>query len=101
ADADVRAVVTINGVKIGIESQGDPNSRLFKSLKLFAKLQCHVIVCATRTRGATVKAVESQKSDYEVIWYEQSIVKGEEVQNQNNINMAKTILLETEKFINA
>ena len=31
---DIKVVITINGVKIGIESQGDPNSRLLVSLNI-------------------------------------------------------------------
>ena len=27
---DITVVITIDGVKVGIESQGDPNSRLFQ-----------------------------------------------------------------------
>jgi hypothetical protein len=63
--ADLRAVVTIGKIRIGIESQGDPwklAARLIPSLKLFVSLRCEVIICATRTRGGTVKAVQSLKT---------------------------------------
>lgn len=64
--ADIRAVLTIGNVKIGIESQGDPNSRLTESLKLFTSLGCQIIICATRTRGATVKAVQDLNTRYTI-----------------------------------
>ena len=65
--ADIRAVLTIGNIKIGIESQGDPSSRLPASLKLFRELGCKIIICATRTKGATVDAVEALKhAAYEV-----------------------------------
>ena len=32
---DIRSVLTINGAKIGIESQGDPNGRLEESLSFY------------------------------------------------------------------
>src|SRR5438270_370149 len=48
---DIKVVLTINGVKIGIESRGDPSNRLPESLTEFAEMGCEVIICATRTRG--------------------------------------------------
>lgn len=66
---DITVVITINGVKVGIESQGDPNSRLFQSLEHFVKIGCKVIVCATRSRGATVEAVNSLAGKFRVEWY--------------------------------
>jgi hypothetical protein len=56
-------------VKVGIESQGDPNSRLFNSLGHFVKIGCKVIVCATRSRGATEEAVNSLAGDFQVEWF--------------------------------
>lgn len=61
---DIRAVVTIGGIKVGIESQGDPwkkTARLDPSLALFVRLKCEVIICATRTRGGTVDAFSNLK----------------------------------------
>jgi hypothetical protein len=63
-NADIRAVVTVEGIKIGIESQGDPwkkAARLDPSLALFVRLKCDVIICATRTRGGTLGAFSSLK----------------------------------------
>ena len=67
---DIKVVITIGKLKIGIESQGDPNSRLFSSLKEFSELKCDMIICATRTSGKTVHAVRklSQSDNYELIW---------------------------------
>lgn len=96
---DIQVIVTINGVKIGIESQGDPNSRLFDSIKLFVKVGCQVIICATRTKGATVKAVIDQKPEYNVVWYKQKIDREEATQKQSNLNMAETLIAETEKHM--
>lgn len=67
---DIKLVITIDKIKIGIESQGDPNSRLFSSLKEFAEINCDLIICSTRTSGATVEAVNdlNRTSDYEIVW---------------------------------
>ena len=37
--ADIKIIMTINGIKVGIESQGDPDSRLKESLQDFSKAQ--------------------------------------------------------------
>jgi hypothetical protein len=69
--AELRVVLSIDGVKIGIESHGDPNSRLIKeSLDLFVRLGCEIIICATRTKGETVTAV-IELPGYEVVWLDQ------------------------------
>ena len=96
---DVRVVLTINRAKIGIESQGDPSSRLEKSLRLFVKVECTVIVCATRTRGQTVKAVEKLQPDYELLWLEQDVRLSVSEQEASNNAMAQRIVGEVEKAI--
>lgn len=67
---DIQVVISIKDIKIGIESQGDPNSRLFKSLAKFSTENCNVIVCSTRTYGATVDAVGALHAShgYDIIW---------------------------------
>lgn len=67
---DIRVVITIGKIKIGIESQGDPNSRLFDSLKYFVKINCDIIICSTRTSGSTVEAVNElySKHGYDNVW---------------------------------
>ena len=66
---DVGCIVTIGSIKIGIESQGDPGSRLLaKSLPLFAERGCQLIVCAARN-GEMFAGVEkfSIENGYEVV----------------------------------
>jgi len=65
---DICAVIIINGKIIGIESQGDPKSRIFKSIPIFVELNCDIILCATRTRGETVHLVEKLKNTHEIKW---------------------------------
>jgi len=68
--ADITYIVDINGVIIGIESQGDPNSRMFQSLQTFVAQGCDIIICSCRSRGATASAVEDlhRNHQYEIIW---------------------------------
>ena len=67
---DIKCVITIGKIKVGFESQGDPNSRLFESIKDFATLECDIIVCSTRTSGRTVTAVNQihDRHGYDIIW---------------------------------
>jgi hypothetical protein len=68
---DVTLIVIIGDIKIGIETQGDPNSRLAKSLQRFIELKCRVIVCACRSYGATVDVVSAAgASGYQIKWFE-------------------------------
>ncbi|MBK7691198.1 MAG: hypothetical protein IPJ31_08800 [Bacteroidetes bacterium] len=46
---DIQVIFKTGKFKIGIESQGDPNSRLFESLTKFSNENCDIIVCSTRT----------------------------------------------------
>ena len=47
---DIKVIIEINGVKIGIESEGDPQSegggRLKDSLKEFVSSNCQIIICS-------------------------------------------------------
>ena len=64
--ADITVVIDINGKKVGIESQGDPNSRLQTSLPYFVSLKCDVIFCAVRTKGMTVQWVNQCSNTHKV-----------------------------------
>lgn len=68
---DIHLVVEINGKRIGIETDGDPGSNLKKRLDhLTSAFSCNAIVCATRTRQDTYKAVKDfeKKNGFTVIW---------------------------------
>lgn len=68
---DFRLVVEINGIIVGIESQGDPGTNLqTRLIRLVTQYNCDIILCTTRTRGDTVHAVEHIHNNYgyESIW---------------------------------
>ena len=86
---DFKLVVEINGKIIGIESQGDPNSGLREKLELLAnKDQCDLILCSTRTKRDTVRAVNeiAQKYNYDKIW-----TSTYEIANKNNEQLVNTL----------
>jgi hypothetical protein len=98
---DVRVVLTFDGQRIGIESQGDPNRRLIKeSLDLFVSVGCEVIICATRTSGATVNAVNALE-EHDVLWLDQPMKAEPWEQVLSNLAMARKIVEETEKVIDS
>jgi hypothetical protein len=68
---DFRLVLEIKGTIIGLESQGDPKTKLKQRLEvLITEFKCDLIFCTTRSRGETVRAVEqvAQAHDFEQIW---------------------------------
>jgi hypothetical protein len=68
-DGDIKAIFTIGNIKIGFETQGDPYSRIFQSIDDFVNESCDLIICACRTRGATIEKIRSlRKFDYRIIW---------------------------------
>lgn len=78
-DGDILATIQLGKIKIGIESQGDPNSRMIthQTIEKLADVSndpvlggCDIIICATRTEGKTVKTVDQVANNYgyNVIW---------------------------------
>ncbi len=75
---------------VGIETQGDPNSRLPDSLNDLEARGCDIIFCASRTRGQTVEAIKSHKNNYEIKFIKQTIVKDD--WDKNNTNVAHKLI---------
>ena len=92
--AELSVVMSIDGVKIGVES----SERIQASLDLFVSLGCDVIICATRTTGKTVNAVNALPG-YEVVWLQQQSHSAPFEQVLSNLAMARHIVEETEKSI--
>ncbi|MGN7724525.1 hypothetical protein ACTJIL_01730 [Luteimonas sp. 22616] len=64
----------VNGKVVGIETQGDPNSRLKKSLSDFLAAKCDIIFCACRTSGMTVTWVNAHSAKHKVQFVPQTSV---------------------------
>ncbi len=68
---DILLTIVIFGIKIGIESTGDPKSRMLDTVvRLGREEKCDIIICATRTEGATVNKVDEVADvyDYHTLW---------------------------------
>ena len=81
-------------MKSGVES----SERIQASLDLFVSLGCDVIICATRTTGKTVNAVNALPG-YEAVWLQQQSQSAPFEQVLSNLAMARHIVEETEKSI--
>lgn len=90
--SDVRAIFVVNGKRVGIESQGDPKSRLKDSLDFFQRKRCDLIICATRTRGDTTDLVQALVPPYFVEWIAKSVALDEGSQRQCNRRDAETVM---------
>ena len=94
--SDARVVLTIHGVKIGVESHTNPK----QSLDLFERIGCHVIICATRTRGAAVDAV-NELQGFEVLWLEQPEKSQPNEQILRSLAMVREIVEKVEALVAA
>ena len=89
-NGDFTLVVRINGVVIGITSQGDPRTGLEGRLQNLADThECNIILCATRTRGETTTAVDrvARSRNYQTIWTSTYQIEGEA--NRRTVNDLK------------
>lgn len=87
---DIAIIISgVKGLVVGIESQGDPRSRLQNTLANFVAANCDIIFCACRTRGMTVGWVNALSPQYNVRFVKQKIV----VNNYVATNIATAVSL--------
>lgn len=96
---DISAILEIKGVFIGIESQGDPGSRLAQSLEKFRNAKCRIIVCATRNWGGTVDAVKQLESEYSVVWHKKKAEPIVKLQDRRNKVAARIVFNQIKKLL--
>ena len=65
---DFCAILVINGIKVGIASQGDPWSHQRVWIDLLIESGCVIIIAACRHYGATVRVIESYADDFRIYW---------------------------------
>jgi hypothetical protein len=97
---DTEVTVTIKRIKIGIQSEGDQVGKLKKSLKLFRKYKCKVIICASRPQAPTYDAVKKlEQYGYQIMEFEQNEETSKTKQVDRDVRMAKQIFREIEKVL--
>lgn len=67
---DVKATIKIGSTLVGIESQGDPGSRMQQSVADFIAWGCEIILVACRNQGDTINTITNLESNhgYTVLW---------------------------------
>ena len=67
---DILVEFIIDGVKLGFESQGDPNGKQFDTINNLANNGCYIIVCASRTKGETTHLIDNiaNQHNYHTVW---------------------------------
>lgn len=66
---DFRLIIEFRGKVIAIESIGDPGTNLQIRLhEIVTKYNPDIIICTTRTSGATCRAVVAYENTYDIIW---------------------------------
>jgi hypothetical protein len=98
---DSTVIIDIDGILVGIESQGDPNSRLAESIELFKKAKCVIIICATRTRGDTVTIVENLKPEFTVVWHHKTSEPQASLREQHDNATAQTVFKDVQNALRA
>ena len=90
---DIRnALLEKDGVTIGILSIAEPPRKLKEKLEALAK-ECDVIVCATRSDGETVTAVESMKDEgFTLHWIEKKKSASVAERERDNRKEAKEVV---------
>lgn len=82
---------SLRGLKVGIETRGDPGSRLKVSLSDFQRIGCDIIFCSCRTRGSTTLWVRRLSPDYTVVFVQQKRVPSK-AQKASNRGMMKSLM---------
>lgn len=95
---DVKALLFVHGAKVGIESQGDPNSRQMQSIKDFTDIGCDIILSASRTRGMTTNSIKAHQNQYQIYWYHKNRETEQEKWHASNKNIARLLADRIEAF---
>ena len=68
---DIRAIFLVDGVKVGVESMGDPGGEMESSMEYFVDYGCEIIVTACRTKSDTYRKVTDylgEDNSFDVLW---------------------------------
>lgn len=99
-DGDIKAIVRIGDYKVGIESQGDPKSRILQSIDDFVSEGCVIIVCACRSWGETTNKVASlKKKGYDIIWAQNDKSDNTLLHSELNELYAERVVIMIDRFI--
>ena len=100
---DVKAIFTINGVKVGIETMGDNTSSDVhqESLEDFLQEDCKLIITASRLRGETRANVREfyQENEYIPVWMKHDYTQNVKLQPILNRRYAERVVRFVEEWL--
>ncbi len=101
---DVKAIFTINGMHVGVETMGDNTSSDVhqESLKDFMQSDCVIIITATRLRGETranVREFYQEHDEYLPIWMKHDYTLEERLQPILNRRYAERVVRFVEEWL--
>lgn len=67
-NGDICVILTVNNVKVGISSQGDPRSAQKWLMEELVNKECQIILATCRYYGATTDVIQSYYPDYCIYW---------------------------------
>ena len=87
---DIKAIFNFDGVKVGIESQGDPGYDMESTIDEFVEKGCEIIVTACRTKGSTFVKVRDylgKELGFDIVWSAHDVYPGQkDIKILNNLN---------------
>lgn len=97
---DFVAILVMSGQRVGFISQGDYGPLVEEHLSNIQKTACSIIVCATRTRGGTVKVISRLDPPYQIKTLDQ-IQFEPSARDSGNHKMASQIIKLVKTALNA
>ena len=70
-EKDFRVVFELNGLKIGIGSEGDTPHHVKENLEKLISAKCDIIVIAARSKGGTHREIYKICENHEILWLRQ------------------------------
>ncbi|WP_423908247.1 hypothetical protein [Candidatus Spongiihabitans sp.] len=74
---DFTCIIKVGGIRIGIVSDGDVPGNVRNAIKSFQDKNCHVIICACRTRktkGSAREYIDTLSGCYNSYWFRTSTI---------------------------
>jgi hypothetical protein len=96
---DIKIIIIIENILVGIESEGDPNGRLEKSLADFVKNNYNIIICGARTRGMTNDWIKKYSNKFDIKWIKKAISENKINEDKDNRNQAMEIVEKIELLL--
>ena len=98
---EIRVVVEIAGIRVGIDSRGDRPGHVKDALDALLRQRCSIIVCASHTRGGTIDEARqlSKAHGYSLFEVAKTAAASEALHTRANNSYAKDIVSRIERHL--